>query len=69
MIPKQKLPITICAADTIGTLRSRKLFRVFFDSGLNNSMITTSAVTTDIGVPGSLLAGLLESFQMFACFV
>ncbi len=30
---------------------------------------TTSAVTTGTGVPGSLLAGLLESCQIFACFV
>jgi hypothetical protein len=27
-IPKQELPITICTADTIDTIRSRRLFRV-----------------------------------------
>ncbi len=32
-IPKQELPVTICTADTIGTIRNRRLFRVLFDSG------------------------------------
>jgi hypothetical protein len=43
-IPKQESPMTICTADTIGTIRSQKLFRVFFDSGLNVSMIKRSAL-------------------------
>ncbi len=38
-IPKQKLLVTICTADTIGTTRSQRLFWVLFDSGLNVSMI------------------------------
>jgi hypothetical protein len=42
MIPKQELPVTICTADTIGTIRSRRLFRVLFDSGSNVSMIKRS---------------------------
>jgi hypothetical protein len=38
-ISKQKSPVTICTADTIGTIRSQRLFRVLFDSGSNVSMI------------------------------
>ncbi len=26
MIPKQKLPVTICTTDTIGTIQTRRLF-------------------------------------------
>jgi hypothetical protein len=33
-------------------------------SGQRNHSLTTSAVTTGSGVPGSLLAGLLESCQI-----
>ncbi len=43
-IPKQELPVTICTADTIGTIRSPRLFRVLFDSGSNVSMIKRSAL-------------------------
>jgi hypothetical protein len=43
-ISKQESPITICTADTIGTIRSQRLFRVLFDSGLNVSMIKISAL-------------------------
>ncbi len=38
-IPKQESPVTISTADTIGTIRSWRLFRVLFDSGSNVSMI------------------------------
>jgi hypothetical protein len=47
-IPKQESPVTICTADTIGTTRSRRLFRVLFDSGLNISMIKRSALPKGI---------------------
>ncbi len=43
-IPKQELPVTICIADTIGTIRSQRLFRVLFDSGSTVSMIKRSAL-------------------------
>jgi hypothetical protein len=43
-IPKQESPVTICTADTIGTIRSRRLFCVLFDSGSNISMIKRSAL-------------------------
>ncbi len=42
-IPKQELPIIICTADTIGTMRSQRLFQVLFDSGSNVFMIKRSA--------------------------
>jgi hypothetical protein len=47
-IPKQELPITICTADTIGTIRSRRLFWVLFDSGSNVSMIKRLALPKGI---------------------
>ncbi len=43
-IPKQESPVTICTTDTIGTIRSQRLFQVLFDSGLNVSMIKRSAL-------------------------
>ncbi len=47
-IPKQESPVTICTADTIGNIRSRRLFWVLFDSGLNVSMIKRSALPKGI---------------------
>ncbi len=43
-IPKQESPVTICTIDTIGTMRSQRLFWVLFDSGSNVSMIERSAL-------------------------
>ncbi len=36
--------MTICTADTIGTIRSQRLFQVLFDSGSNVSMIKRPAL-------------------------
>jgi hypothetical protein len=36
--------MTICTADTFGTIRSQRIFRVLFDSGSNVSMIKRSAL-------------------------
>ncbi len=47
-IPKQELPVAICTADTIGTIRSQRLFQVLFDSGLDVSMIERSALPKGI---------------------
>ena len=47
-IPKQESPITIYTADTIGTIRSWRLFQVLFDSGSNISMIKRSALPKGI---------------------
>jgi hypothetical protein len=43
-IPKQESAMTICTADTIGTIRSQRLFRVLSDSSSNVSMIKRSAL-------------------------
>ena len=40
--------MTICTADTIGTIRSQRLFQVLFDSGSNISMIKRSALPKGI---------------------
>ena len=40
--------MTICTADTIGTIRSQRLFQVLFDSGSNVSMIKRSALPKGI---------------------
>jgi hypothetical protein len=47
-IPTQESPVTICTADTIGTVRSQRLFQVLFDSGSNISMIKRSALPRGI---------------------
>ena len=38
VIPRHETPVTICTANTIGAVRSRRLFRVLFDSGSNVCM-------------------------------
>jgi hypothetical protein len=47
-IPKQESSVTICTADTIGTIRSQRLFWVLFDSGSNVSTIKRSALLKGI---------------------
>ena len=44
-IPKQESHMTSYTADTIGTIRSQRLFQVLFDSGLNVSMIKVISLT------------------------
>ncbi len=44
VIPWHETPVTICMANTIGAVRSRRLFRVLFDSGSNVCMIKKSAL-------------------------
>ena len=41
---RHETPVTICTANTIGTLRSRRIFRVLFDSGSNVSLIKRSCL-------------------------
>jgi hypothetical protein len=57
-IPKQESPVTICTADTIGTMRSQKLVQVLFDSGSNVSMIKRSAL------PKSVITKLLGDTKL-----
>jgi hypothetical protein len=40
--------VTICTTNTIGTIRSQRLFQVLFDSGLNVSRIKRSALLKDV---------------------
>jgi hypothetical protein len=47
-ILEQESPMTICTADTIGTIRSQRLFQALFDSGSNVSMIKRSALQKGI---------------------
>jgi hypothetical protein len=47
-ISKQESPMIICTADTIGTIRSWRLFQVLFDSGSKVSMIKRSALPKGI---------------------
>jgi hypothetical protein len=47
-IHKQESPVTICTADTIGTIRSQRLIQVLFDLGSNVSMIKRSALPKSI---------------------
>ncbi len=70
-IPKQESPTTICTSDTIGTIRSQRLFRVLFDSGLNVSMIKRSALPKGVitKYPGDIklvrtLAGCLKTQEV-----
>ena len=44
VIPRHETPVTICTANTLGTVHSRWLFRVLFDSGSNVCMIKKSAL-------------------------
>ncbi len=48
MILKQELPITICTANTIGTIRSQKFFQVLFDLVSSVSVIKRSALPKGI---------------------
>jgi hypothetical protein len=41
---QQESPVTICTTDTIGTIRSQRLFQVLFDSASNVSIIKRSAL-------------------------
>ncbi len=61
-IPKQESPMTICIADTFGTLRSQRLFRVLFDSGSNVFMIKRSAL------PKGVITKLLGDTKLVRTF-
>ena len=71
VLPRNETPVTIALCDTIGTLKSRKLFRVLLDSGSNGCLIKRSALPTGI-IPRELaqtkhfntLAGKLSTSQM-----
>jgi hypothetical protein len=68
VIPKQESSITICSTNTLGNIRSGRLFQVLLDSGSAVSMIKISAipvgaVTKEAGESKSIrtLAGQLKT--------
>ena len=71
VLPKNETPVTIAICDTIGTLKSRKLFRILLDSGSNACLIKKSALPEGV-IPRDLansksfntLAGKLSTQQM-----
>ena len=44
IMPRRECPVTICTADTIGAVKSRRLLRVLLDCGLTVSMIKRSVL-------------------------
>jgi hypothetical protein len=62
------LLVTICTADTIGTIRSLRLFQILFDSGSNDSKIKRSAlpkgVITKVLGDTKLVKTLAECIKM-----
>ena len=71
VVIKNETPATICTANTIGHLRSRKLLKVLLDSGSNASLIKRSALPKGIILKEldskksfSTLAGTLDTQQM-----
>ena len=44
IVPRCECPVTICTADTIGAVKSRRLLRVLLDSGSTVSMIKRSVL-------------------------
>ena len=68
---RNETPATICTANTIGLIRSRKLLRVLLDSGSNACLINRSALPKGI-IPKELsnkksfrtLAGTLSASQI-----
>ena len=44
VVPRRECPVTICTADTIGAVKSRRLLRVLLDSSLTVSMIKRSVL-------------------------
>jgi hypothetical protein len=44
IVPRHECPVTICTADTIGAVKSRRLLRVLLDSGSTVSMIKRSVI-------------------------
>jgi hypothetical protein len=71
VVPRCECPVTICTAETIGTVKSRRLLQVLLDSGLTVSMIKRSVlppkvVTKTISETKniSMLAGKLQAQEV-----
>ncbi len=67
VVPRRECPVTICTADTIGTVKSRRLLRVLFDSSLTVSMIKRSVLPPKLSlrqlVRPKTSPRLLENFK------
>ena len=48
VLPKHECPVTICTTDRIGTVKSRRLLWVLFDSGSTVSMIKRSTLPQNV---------------------
>ena len=48
IIPKNETPATICTVNTIGTIRSRRLFRILLDSGASCCLIKKSSLSRGV---------------------
>eukprot|EP00804_Cyclotella_cryptica_P013619 CCRYP_012964-RA/>CCRYP_012964-RA protein AED:0.29 eAED:0.29 QI:0/-1/0/1/-1/1/1/0/528 len=71
IVPRRECPVTICTADTIGAVKSRRLLRVLLDSNLTVSIIKRSVlppkvVTKTISETKniSILAGKLQAQEV-----
>jgi hypothetical protein len=71
MPTRHETPVTICTANTIGTLRSRRIFRVLLDSGSSCSLIKRSCLpkgcktkTLEKQKKVSTLAGKMQTQEM-----
>eukprot|EP00804_Cyclotella_cryptica_P018077 CCRYP_017618-RF/>CCRYP_017618-RF protein AED:0.32 eAED:0.31 QI:0/0/0/1/0/0/2/0/448 len=71
IVPRHECPVTICTADTIGAVKSRRLLRVLLDSGSTVSLIKRSAlppkvVTKEISDTKNIstLAGKLQAQEV-----
>ena len=48
IIPKNETPATICTVNTIGTIHSRRLFRILLDSGASCCLIKRSSLPNGV---------------------
>eukprot|EP00804_Cyclotella_cryptica_P016884 CCRYP_001852-RA/>CCRYP_001852-RA protein AED:0.35 eAED:0.35 QI:0/0/0/1/0/0/2/0/383 len=71
IVPRHECPVTICTADTIGAVKSRRLLRVLLDSGSTVALIKRSAlppkvVTKEISDTKniSMLVGKLQAQEV-----
>ncbi len=48
VLPTNETPVTICICNTIGYIRSQKIFRILLDSGSNTCLIKRLCLPNDI---------------------
>lgn len=47
-MPRKQTPVSVCTADTMNTVRSRRLLKVLFDTGLAKTLINRRALPRNI---------------------